>query len=136
MLETIHPDVHTAPFWDACRRRELRFQRCAACGRRRHPPIPGCPHCGGTAVEWVRVEGRGRVFSYTVVHHPAVPQLRERVPYTVVVVEFDDAPGVRLISNLIDVPPADVRVGMAVELEWDAVGGDVILPRFRRARED
>ena len=130
-LAQINPDVHTRPFWEACRRRELRFQRCAACSRFRHPPLPGCPHCGATAVEWVQVRGRGRVFSYTIVHHAALPDLRDAVPYNVVVVEFDDAPGARLVTNVLGVGPEEVRVGMEVELTWDEVSRELALPRCR-----
>jgi hypothetical protein len=133
-LQAIHPDKHTAAFWDACRRRELRFQRCTACGRFRHPPLPGCPHCASTAVDWARVNGRATVFSYTIVHHAAIPSLKESVPYNVVVVEFEDAPGARLISNLLGVEAEQVAVGMPVELEWDEVGPELVLPRFRTAR--
>jgi len=131
-LETIHPDLHTAPFWEACKRRELRLQRCHACGRFRQPPLPGCPHCGSTEVEWRRSNGRGRVFSYTIVHHAAIPSLKRCVPYNVIVVELDDAPGARLISNLLDARPDEIEVGMPVELAWDEVGPGVVLPRFRR----
>jgi uncharacterized OB-fold protein len=131
-LETIHPDLHTAPFWEACKRRELRLQRCHACGRFRQPPLPGCPHCGSTEVEWRRSNGRGRVFSYTIVHHAAIPSLKQCVPYNVIVVELDDAPGARLISNLLDARPDEIEVGMPVELAWDEVGPGVVLPRFRR----
>jgi uncharacterized protein len=129
-LAQLNPDVHTAPFWDACRRRELRFARCRGCGRFRHPPLPGCPHCGSTATSWVQVAGRGRVFSWTVAHHVALPPLADEVPYAIVTVEFDDAPGVRLVSNLITGTP---RVGKTVELVWDEAAPDVVLPRFRAA---
>jgi uncharacterized OB-fold protein len=128
------PDPVTAPFWEACRRRELRFQRCAGCGRFRHPPLFGCPACGSSVSTWERVSGRGTIFSYTVAHHAAVPPLATDVPYVVLVVEFYDAPGVRLISNLREGPHADLRVGCAVDLAWDEVSADVILPRFQIAR--
>ena len=127
------PNVDTQPFWDACRRRELRFQRCRSCRRFRHPPIPGCPHCGSGDVEWVPVSGNGRIFSYTLVHHPTMPALASHVPYNVIVVEFPDAPGVRLISNLLDVGTDGIEIGMAVTLVWDPVAPDLFLPRFRPA---
>ena len=92
-LAALNPDLHTRAFWEFCARRELRFQRCGGCGCFRQPPRPGCPFCGEAAAEWVRVAGRGRVFSYTIVHHAAVPQLRDAVPYNVVTVEFDDGIG-------------------------------------------
>ena len=132
-LASISPDDVTRPFWDACRRRELRLQRCTGCGAFRQPPSPGCPHCGSSGCDWPLLSGRGTVFSYTVVHHAAVPPLAAEVPYNVVVVELDEAPGARLISNLLDVAPGDVQVGLRVELSWDEVSADVILPRFRRA---
>jgi hypothetical protein len=130
-LAQLCPDVDTRPFWEFCRRRELRFQRCVACRRFRHPPLPGCPHCGDTAIEWTRVAGRGRIFSYTIAHHAAVPPLATEVPYNVVVVEFDDAPGARLVTNVIDVTPASIRVGGAVEVVWDEPSPGVVLPRVR-----
>lgn len=134
-LASIAPDATTAPFWDACRRRELRLQRCSDCGVFRQPPSPGCPHCGSARFDWPLLSGRGTVFSYTIVHHAAVPPLAGEVPYNVVVVELDGAPGARLISNVLDAGPADVVVGMPVAVVWDEVRPDVVLPRFRRAEE-
>jgi uncharacterized OB-fold protein len=133
-LARIGPNAVTRPFWEACARRELRLQRCAACGRFRHPPLPGCPHCGSSASEWPLLSGRGRLFSFTIVHHPALPGLQGDVPYNVIVVELEDAPGARLISNLLDVPPSGVRIGLAVEVAWDEVRADLVFPRFRPAR--
>ena len=130
-LAQIHPNARTREFWEHCRRRELRLQRCADCGAFRHPPLGGCPHCASAAVEWVAVEGPARVFSYTNVHHAAIPQLAEEVPYNVVVVEFDDAPGARLISNVLGTPLEDVRIGMELELCWDEVAPELVLPRFK-----
>ena len=100
---------------------------------RNFPPLTGCRDCGSTDVEWVAVAGRGRVFSYTVVHHPAIPDVRQEVPYSVVVVEFDDAPGVRVISNVLDIDFDEVEVGMELELAWDEPSPGVVLPRFRKA---
>jgi hypothetical protein len=132
-LASLGPDVHTREFWAWCARRELRFQRCDGCGRFRQPPRPGCPHCASPASTWVRVAGRGRLFTYTIVHHAALPSLASRVPYNVSTVELDDAPGVRLITNVLDIAPADLSIGMPLELVWDEEPSGVVLPRFRRA---
>ena len=133
-LISLNPNAETKPFWDFCAKRELRFQKCDGCGAFRFPPLTGCRHCGATEAEWVRVSGRGRVFSYTIAVNPALPNLRDDVPYNVVVVEFDDAPGARLVSNVLDVAPEDVHVGMEVDLVFDEPKPGVVLPRFRRAR--
>jgi uncharacterized OB-fold protein len=133
-LSQIAPNPTTAPFWDAFQRRELRVQKCGACERFRHPPIPGCPHCGSPRVEWTLLSGRGRIFSYTFVHHPALPSLAESVPYNVIVVELDGAPGARLISNLLEAEPHEIEIGRAVQVAWEDVRPDLILPRFRLIR--
>jgi uncharacterized OB-fold protein len=133
-LAELHPGVHTQAFWAACTRRELAFQRCTACGRFQHPPLPGCRHCSSRTLAWSRVAGRGRIFSVTIVHHPALPALKDAVPYNVVTVEFDDAPEVRVVSNVLDAAPETLAIGQRLDLVWDEPRPGVVLPRFRLAR--
>jgi uncharacterized OB-fold protein len=77
------------------------------------------------------VSGRGTVFSHATVHRAFLPGLETAVPYVVAVVALDDAPGVRLVSNVIDVDPAAVRIGLPVEVCFEDVGEGVTVPRFR-----
>jgi uncharacterized OB-fold protein len=121
----------TRPFWDACRRRELVIQRCTTCGTFRHLPTPVCWRCRSFAHAWEPVSGRGTIFSWTVVHRAFLPGLEEAVPYTVVVVALDDAPGVRLISNLVDGEPT---IGQPVAVVFEDVAPEVTVPRFRVRR--
>jgi uncharacterized OB-fold protein len=121
----------TRPFWDACRRHALVVQRCTGCGAFRHPPSPVCWRCRGFAHEWVPVSGRGTVFSYATVHRAFLPGLEAGVPYVVAVIALDDAPGVRLVSNLIDGEPA---IDLPVEVVFDDVSDTVSVPRFRVRR--
>ena len=72
----------------------------------------------------------GQVFSYTIVHHPVSDLVRERVPYNIVVVEFPGVEDVRLVSNVVDLPPEDIRIGMPVRLIWEPAENGIPLPRF------
>ena len=126
------PTLDNQAWWDACNRRELVFQRCRGCGELRHPPGPVCRRCHGFDCEWQRSRGSGHVYSFTWVHHVYLPSLQDRVPYNVSVVTLDDAPGVRLVTNVIEVTPAELTIGLAVALAWEAAGTQS-LPRFRRA---
>lgn len=119
-----------AVFWDWCRRRELRFQSCAACGRARHPPMPFCPHCQSGASDWVPAGNDARLFSFTVVHHAVSEKLRPYVPYNIAVVEFARL-GVRLISNIVDLPPERLVLGMALQPIWQDGEDGTPLPLFR-----
>jgi len=132
-LASLHPDVHTEEFWKLCARRELCFQRCGGCGRFRHPPRPGCPHCASTNVAWVASAGRGRVFTFTIVHHAAFPSLAADLPYNVCAVVLDDVPSVRLVTNVVDVAPDALAIDLPVVLAWDEPQPGVVLPRFRPA---
>ena len=118
----------TRPFWDACRGGELVIQRCTGCHTFRHLPAPVCWQCRSFAHEWVRVSGRGTIFTHATVHRAFLPELAAHVPYTVVVVALDDAPGVRLVSNLVDGEPA---IGLPVEVVFEEVSPEVTVPRFR-----
>lgn len=121
----------TRPFWDACRRRELVVQRCTACEAPRHPPSPVCWRCRSFAHAWIPVSGQGTLFSYAVVHRAFLPGLEGHVPYTLAVVALDDVPGIRLVSNLVDAEPAELRVGLPVEVLFEDVSPEVTVPRFR-----
>lgn len=117
------------PFLAAARRGELVVQRCGGCGALRFPAREVCSRCLSREAGWVPVSGRGRVWSFVVMHQAAHPWFAARVPYAVVQVELEE--GVRMLSNLQDVPASAVRIGQPVEVVFDAVGGDVVLPRFR-----
>ncbi|MEH0512966.1 OB-fold domain-containing protein [Streptomyces sp. B21-106] len=119
-----------AGFWEGVRDRRFLIQRCAGCDTLRFPWLPGCNACG--AAEWDVVEagGEGTVFSYVVMHHPPFPAFSP--PYAVGLIEL--AEGVRVVSDVVDVPYDKVRVGMPVELEFRTYDDELTLPVFR-ARE-
>lgn len=126
------PTIDDAPFWRYCDARELRFQRCADCSRFRHPPAPACPHCQSLASEWVKAPEQGELFSFTVVHHPAHPAISPVLPYNVAIVAFPECDGLHLISNIVDVRPEELTIGMRVGLTWETAGNGHTVPRFRR----
>lgn len=125
------PDMDDAAFWAHCAQRRLRFQACGACGTPRHPPQPICPQCRSLDQRWIGVSGVARIYTYTVIHHASHEAVESRLPYVVAVVEFPDLPGVRLISNVTDVEPAEVHIGMPLMLWWDEIGDSMFIPRFR-----
>lgn len=122
--------MDTVGFWENAREHRLVVQRCEACGRFQHPPGPVCHRCRAPRLAWAAVAGRGRVYTYTVVHRAFIPQLQDVVPYVVAVVELADAEGTRIVSNLVDVAPERVAIGMDVELVWDDYA-ELSVPRFR-----
>lgn len=129
------PILDDREFWAHCAQRRLMFQCCADCSAPRHPPTPVCPRCRSMRVGWVQAPPRAEIFTYTVVHHPLHEAVQERLPYVVALVSFPELPGPRLVTNITDVEPRDVCIGMPVSLWWDDIGEGMYLPRFRPAGE-
>lgn len=124
------PTEESAPFWEGTRVGELRAQRCGDCGHLRWPPAVICPICLSGRHEWVRLSGRGRVFSWIVVHKSQHPAFWGD-PFNVAIVELDEGP--RLHTNLVDVDPAAIRIGLPVEVVFDPQNDEISLPRFKPA---
>lgn len=118
-------------FWEGVEQGRLLVQRCSACGRLQHPPGPMCPACHSLAWEAAQASGRGRVFSYVVFHHPPIPPFE--YPNAIVLVELEE--GTRLVSNLVGIDPAEIRIGMPVEVEFARMDEELVLPLFRPVEE-
>ena len=114
-------------FFEGARLGKLLVQRCSSCGTLRHPPAPSCAAC--RSLEWEAVEscGRGVVYSFVVVHHPQVAGFE--YPLVVALVELEE--GTRLVADLEGAAPADVRIGMAVEVGFAPLSPEIALPVFR-----
>ncbi len=125
-------DPESAPFWSAARERAFLIRHCSACGRNHFYPRHSCPHCWSEQCEWRRASGRGRIYSYTVIHHNDVPPFHEQVPYIVALIDLEE--GVRVTSNIVECTPEVVHVGLPVEVVYERVSDEVTLPRFRPRR--
>ncbi len=124
------PDGDTKPFWDAAKEHRLMIQRCQDCQRTIFYPRSVCPHCMSDRIDWIQASGRGTIYSYTVVHR-SPSAFKEDVPYVVALIDL--AEGVRMMSNVVECAPADVRIGAAVEVVFDDVTPEITLPKFRLA---
>jgi uncharacterized protein len=124
----------TRGFWEGTAVEELRVQVCAACGHRQLPGGPCCRECLSQELSWGRASGRGIVHSYTVVHRALHPAFAAQVPYVLADIQLEEGPV--FTSNVTDVAPQQVSIGMAVEVwfeepDRDAFGTAFRLPKFR-----
>ena len=73
-----------------------------------------------------------QVFSWTVIHRSQTPGFEADTPYAVVLVELDEAKGVRMIGNLVSCPPDRLAAGLAVEAVFTpAADGAVTLVNWQ-----
>jgi uncharacterized OB-fold protein len=125
------PEVTDAmrPFFDAAREHRLVVQQCRSCKMLRFPARELCNRCLSLDAEWVEVSGRGVIFSYNVMHQVYHPGFAAEVPYAVVIVEL--AEGLRMISNVVDLPVDQITIDMPVEVVFEAISPLITLPKFR-----
>lgn len=123
------PSVEDRAYWENCLAHRLTFQQCEGCNEFQHPPAPACVRCGTSALGWIESAGRGSVFTYTVVHGAPVGDPSAPFTYVVALVTLDDVPGIRLLTSVHGVPHRELRIGMRVDLRWQA-RGDYAIPVF------
>jgi uncharacterized OB-fold protein len=116
--------------WEGFKEGELRIQRCARCQKLRHPPGPACPQCHSFEWDYLVSSGRGHVYSYVNFYHPHVPPFGK--PNLIVLIETEE--GTRFVSNMVEIDPEEIEIGMAVEAVFTEVDPDLTLPLFRRAK--
>jgi uncharacterized OB-fold protein len=90
-----------------------------------------CPSCHSFEWDTLQASGRGSVHSFVVMHYPEVPPFDH--PNPIGLIELEE--GTRLIAQLVGIRPGEVRIGQAVQVEFNAfdVGQEqpLLLPQFR-----
>jgi len=113
-------------FWTSGEDGRLRFLRCQACGYYIQPPSPCCPTCWSRDLAPEVVSGRAEVHTFTINHHPWDGGTE---PYAIAIVTFPEQDDLRLTTNIVGIPPDDVRIGMPVQVTFEQ-RGEVHFPLF------
>jgi uncharacterized OB-fold protein len=119
------------PFWEALKGDSLVIRKCNACGEFHYYPRPFCPKCWSEDVEWHEVSGKGTVYTYSTVYINDLPPFGGQVPYVAAIVELDEGP--RMMTRLIDCTKDDITLGMAVEVDYQDLDGELKMAVFRPA---
>ena len=97
--------------------------RCKECGTLYFPPRADCPKCRGNEIEWVPVEGKGKLVTFTEVYF-APPAFQDSTPYLLGLAELEG--GMRVfapISNEVD--RKNLKPGLELVLRSKKVGEGV-----------
>jgi uncharacterized OB-fold protein len=116
------------PHRDGLAAGRLMFQRCNHCGNAWLPARSECPHCLAADYSWIAASGDARLVSWVVYHRAFNEAFKNRVPYTVAVVQLNEGP--RMISNIVGVDSSALKIDQALKLQIDREG-DVSIPRFK-----
>lgn len=126
-------ELDTKEFWARTAEHKLVFKKCGQCHQVIFYPRDHCPECGSLDTDYATSEGRGRVYTFTIVRQHALPFFQKRTPYAVAYVELDE--GFRILSE-VAAPDVDaITVGTRVTLAWEDHDGFAI-PLFEVEEEN
>lgn len=97
------------------------IQRSRGTGAHVFYPRALAPGTGADDLEWVAPSGRGVVYSTTVV----MPREEGAAPYNIALVELAEGP--RLLTRVVDIAPAAVRIGMPVQAKIGQLAGKTVV---------
>lgn len=127
MIELPLDDPVCAPFWQAAQEKRLVLCWCQSCANALWYPLAQCPTCGSTSI-WREVSGRARLESWTQVLMPINPEFSE--PYITALVVPEEAPTMRLVTQLAECREADLRCDMPLEVRFRRLQDDYLAPMF------
>ena len=119
------PMIHAEnqPFFDAAREGKLLIKRCLDCNELHYYPRALCPFCASARTEWLAAQGRGTIYSFSVMR-------RTQPPYAIAYVRLEE--GVTVLTNLVDCDFDRLRIGDAVRVVFQPKGEEII-PMFTPA---
>lgn len=113
------------PFWQGLEEGRLLFQRCRACGHAWLPAREECPECLRPDAEWTPASGSAKLISWVVYHTAFDDWFKDRVPYTVAIVELAEGP--RMITNIVGDQALRAEMPLRLVIEREA---GIALARF------
>jgi uncharacterized OB-fold protein len=116
------------PFWESLRGHSAEVQRCDSCGAFRYVPKEICPRCHSRSATWTPIDGRGEIYTYTIVRRAPTPAYQAEAPYAIVHVTMQE--GFRMIGTTTGISLDDVRIGLPVRADYDDVTPEWTLLRF------
>lgn len=124
------PDEASAPFFEAAAKGTLLIRSCTVCGAALGPAATFCSECLSEDLTWKEASGRGRLFTFGIMHQK-FPGFENDVPYNIAVVQLEEGP--RMNSNIVGCADSDLKIGMALKVTFQDAGNGTLIPRFEPA---
>ncbi len=126
------PEASVKSFYDFLKEKKIMGTKCKDCGEVYLPPRPLCPKCIDSEMEWVELEGKGKLEAFTSItvaptHMLNAGYTRDN-PYVFGIVQLDSGPSISaLILNVDAKKPEDIKIGSPMTVEFVTIGDKVLL---------
>jgi uncharacterized OB-fold protein len=126
------PEASVKSFYDFLKEKKIMGTKCKDCGEIYLPPRPLCPKCIDSEMEWVELEGKGKLEAFTSItvaptHMLNAGHTRDN-PYVFGIVQLDSGPSISAIILNVDAKkPEDIAIGSTMTVEFVTIGDKVLL---------
>jgi uncharacterized OB-fold protein len=123
-LTAPEPNEESCQYWEATREQQLLIGFCKDTGKKFFYPRAVSPFTLSSNVEWIKANGRGTIYTYSVMQ-------RVPVPFALAYVELDEGP--MMLTNIVECESDDIRIGMAVRVVFKPSVNGPPIPMFKPA---
>ena len=95
-------------FLEAAQENQLLLKYCNSCKEAHYYPRVICPHCGSDDTTWVKSDGLGEIYSYTVMRRGVA------VPFAMAYVRLQE--GISILTHLTNCNFDSIRIGQKVKV--------------------
>jgi len=120
-------------FWEGAKQRRLLLKRCRDCGTIDHPPYLYCTECQSDNSEWVEASGKAILYAFAINEYGVPFAFMPDLPYVTALIDLPEGP--RMLSNIVECDPKELKNGMELEVVFEEVSPDITLPKWRPARK-
>ncbi len=120
-------------YFEGAKQRELRLQKCDRCGHVRFPASTHCPQCLSSEATWIKASGRGRVWSFIVMHQKYFKAFANDLPYNCAMVQLEEGP--IMMSTIVGIPDASIHCDLPVVAVFEDATEEITIIKFRPASE-
>ena len=104
-------------FYRFCSQHKFMAVRCTNCKALVWPPRNICPKCMADKFDWVQLQGKGKLLTYTIIHFPPT-QFEALAPYAVGIVKLAEGPQVPgMIRNT---KLEELKIGMDLQAGFES----------------
>jgi len=115
-------------FWEGTKEGKFLIQHCKDCDSNIFYPRKFCPKCWSENLDWIEASGKGKIVTFTTAYAMVEPCFMDELPYTLAYIDLDE--GIRIMSRIVECDPADIEIGMSVEVVF-IQRDDFMLPYFK-----
>ena len=122
-------DVDSKTYWEAARDKKLMVQYSLDTKEYFLYSKQLTNTANSKNIEWRQVSGKGKIYSFTIVHAPAGPSFKDETPYIVASIELEE--GARIISNILTDDVENISIGDKVKVFFEKQDDKFTIPKFK-----